>query len=282
MRPITGFGVLLFLLIAAVYPARAADPPPWGSPESGEVSGDMDGFIEPYLVVNLGSEVTGVLEQVTVERGDFVKEGQVLAVLDSRVERATTELIKTRFEMEANVELRQARLDYAQREKDRTEELYNKGIIPDQDMDEVQTGLAIAQAELKAAREQKTITGLELKQAEAVLDRRSIRSPINGFVVERFLSPGEQVGDQPILKLAQLDPLNVEVIVPVSMIGRIEVDQRAEVRPEDPVRGTYTGKVTIVDRVVDAASGTFGVRIELANRKFALPAGLKCRVRFLK
>jgi multidrug efflux pump subunit AcrA (membrane-fusion protein) len=52
------------------------------------------------------------------------------------------------------------------------------------------------------------------------------------------------------------------------------------VSPEEPVGGEYPATVTVVDRVVDAASGTFGVRLELPNPDRALSAGLKCRVRF--
>ncbi len=121
----------------------------------------------------------------------------------------------------------------------------------------------------------------ELQEAIEVVERRIIKSPINGVVVDRFLCPGERVDDKPIMKLAQLDRLNVEVIAPVTFLGSIKVGDRAVVKPEKPVKGEYTGKVKIVDNVVDAASGTFGIRIELKNSNFTLPAGLKCQVRFV-
>ena len=72
-------------------------------------------------------------------------------------------------------------------------------------------------------------------------------------MAERFLSKGEFVEDQPILKIAQIDPLHVEVIAPVEMLGAVRVGMRAEVRPENPVGGGYPARVTIVDRVIDAA-----------------------------
>ena len=59
-----------------------------------------------------------------------------------------------------------------------------------------------------------------------------------------------------------------------------EVGMIGVVMPEAPVGGSYSATVTVVDRVVDAASGTFGVRLELPNTDHALAAGLKCRVRF--
>jgi len=57
---------------------------------------------------------------------------------------------------------------------------------------------------------------------------------------------------------------------------------QAQIRPESPKGGIYTASVVIVDQVVDAASGTYGVRLEMSNPFHRLPAGLKCKVRFLK
>jgi multidrug efflux pump subunit AcrA (membrane-fusion protein) len=112
---------------------------------------------------------------------------------------------------------------------------------------------------------------------------RTIRSPFSGVVVEVLLKPGEFGAitfKDPILKLAEIDPLHVEVILPVSVYGKVKPGQRATVMPEQPVGGRYTTAVKIVDRVVDAASGTFGVRLELPNRDRGLPAGVRCKVQF--
>ena len=84
-----------------------------------------------------------------------------------------------------------------------------------------------------------------------------------------------------MLKLAQLHPLHVEIIAPVELWGTILEGMEGEVIPEDPVGGVYYARVTIVDRVIDAASGTFGIRLELPNPDYVLPSGLKCRVRFI-
>ena len=66
----------------------------------------------------------------------------------------------------------------------------------------------------------------------------------------------------------------------MSLLGKISVGMQAVVKPEEPVKGEFPAKVTVVDKVVDAASGTFGVRLELPNPDLKLPAGLKCAVRF--
>ena len=78
-----------------------------------------------------------------------------------------------------------------------------------------------------------------------------------------------------------LSPLYVEVIAPASMLGSVKAGDRAAVKPENPVKSEYIGRIRVVDNVVDAASGTFGIRIELKNKDYSLPSGLKCKVRFL-
>jgi len=116
-----------------------------------------------------------------------------------------------------------------------------------------------------------------------VVAQREIRSPVNGLVVEVVLRPGELTSSNqknPILKLVDIDPLNVELILPVSQHGRIRTGQVGTVMPEPPVGGRYRARVEVVDRVLDAASGTFGVRLRLPNPGNRIPAGTKCKVRF--
>jgi multidrug efflux pump subunit AcrA (membrane-fusion protein) len=99
-------------------------------------------------------------------------------------------------------------------------------------------------------------------------------------VVERYVSPGEYVNSQPLLRVAQIDPLRVEVIVPAQIFGRIIPGMTAIIVPELPEYGEQTATVTIVDKVIDAASSTFGVRLELPNAEQQMPSGLRCLVRF--
>ena len=143
---------------------------------------------------------------------------------------------------------------------------------------EAATG-AVNHARAKLTNER--LAGLELRKATAEVARRTIVSPITGVVLERSLSTGEFAKQDPIVKLAQLDPLRVEVFVPVSLLNKMHVGMEAQVFPEAPVGGTYAAKVTVVDKVLDAASGTFGVRLELPNPDYKLPAGLRCKIRQL-
>jgi RND family efflux transporter MFP subunit len=210
-------------------------------------------LITPHIVVAVGSPVAGVLESVEIERGDRVRAGQVIARLRSGVERAAVDLAKARAEFE-------------QRRVARNEDLDQDELISAHDRDEMLTQSVIAE--------------IQLAEANELLEMRTIRSPLDGVVVERSHSPGELIQEAPIATIAQIDPLNVEVVLPVALFGSVAVGDVAEVVPAEPIGGTHSAKVVIVDRVVDAASATFGVRLELPNRSAALPAGVQCRVRF--
>ena len=100
-------------------------------------------------------------------------------------------------------------------------------------------------------------------------------------MVERLRYSGELAAkEHPIAKIAQINPLRVEVFAPVALLGKVEVGQRAIVIPEAPMSRPLEASVTVVDKVVDAASGTFGIRLEVPNPGNRIPAGLKCKVRF--
>jgi RND family efflux transporter MFP subunit len=241
---------------------------------------EFDGLIEPHRVINLGAPVLGVIETVTVDRGDRVMKSQVLVTLQSGVEKATMELARARAELESSIQAKRAELEFARRNEQRIKSLYDKKALPFKEWDEVETRRILAELQLAEVLENQRLAELEFKQAQEVVRRKIIPSPVDGVVEERMLNVGEYVENQPILKLAEIDPLNVEVILPVSMWNRVKLGTRATIKPEAPVGGAYSAAVTIVDRVVDAASGTFGVRLELPNPELRLPPGLKCKIVF--
>ena len=245
-------------------------------------SAHLDCLIEPYVVVEVSSPVAGILETIAVDRGDPVKQHQVLAELRSGVEKANVKLARARAEMDEEISERKARLAFAQRRQARTDDLFKRKVIPFEDKDQADTDLILAESQLSIAKANKGLAALELERAIEALKLRTIRSPIDGVVVERFLSPGESTENRPILKLARLDPLRVEVVAPVASLGSVKQGMQAEVIPEDPVGHVHKARVTVVDQVVDAASGTFGVRLELPNPRRRIPAGTKCKVKFLR
>ena len=262
------FSFLLFFYTISV-------PKAFSEKEEGIV---FDGLIEPYLVVEVGSEVPGIINEVKTDRGEMVKIGQVIATLRSGVERANLELARARAEMDSDIKVKKAALEFAQRNSERIKELYDVKAIAFQKWDEVETQRIMAENELAQTREQKLLHELEYRQAAELVKRKTILSPVSGVVMERYLSKGEYVEDKPILKIAQMDPLNVEVVLLVSHLGIVKAGMKGIVRPEEPLNGEYEATVTIVDKVVDGASGTFGVRLEMPNPEFKITPGLKCKV----
>ena len=243
---------------------------------------DLDCLIQADEVVGISSPVEGLVEKVLVERGDLVEEGQVLVTLESTAERAAVAVARARAELESAIKSNQVRLEFGVRRYDRTVEVFRKDLVPLKEMDEAETGKILAELGLLEAYENRRMAELELQRATVAVGLRTIRSPVRGVVIERVLSAGEFAGQAPILKVARIDPLRVEVFVPVALFGKVAVGMRAHVMPESPVGGARIAEVTIVDRVIDAASGTFGVRLALRNRDLRLPAGLKCKVRFAR
>jgi RND family efflux transporter MFP subunit len=241
---------------------------------------EFDGIIDPYMIAKLGSPVQGVLDKVLVDRGDMVKEGQVLATLESDVEKTTMEFAKARFEMRASVKMKEIELEYAKTNYERSLDLYDQNVLSKNEWDEITTKKNLAEHALAEELESKQLASLELKEATAIVDRKSIKSPVTGVVVERYLSPGEYVEAEPIVQVAQINPLKVELILGIEFFGSIKEGMVASVKPAAPLGGEYTARVKSVDKIVDAASSTFRVTLELPNPRYQVIPGFKCKVVF--
>lgn len=234
-------------------PASAAGMAGRASPEPGNAGGELECLVEPHVLVNVGSSVDGVLQQVLVNRGDQVRKGQVVARLQSGVEAAAAKLSE-------------ARVEFARRKLERSEALYEKQLISVQEKDELVT-------EVKLREE-------ELRKDEETLKLRTIVSPIDGVVVERRMTPGEfiRTDKSVVLRLAQINPLNIEVIAPSRMFKTVQVGMTGRVSLAPMFPGWYPARVVVVDKLVDAASGTLGVRLQLPNPDNKIPAGIRCSV----
>lgn len=263
--------LLILSLICAVAAPAHGDSDEW-----------FDCVMNPSLRVNLASEIPGLLDQVLVDRGDHVHKQQVVARLTSEVEAAQVALDRTRAESTAEIEARQARLTLARRELGRANELFQRQAATAQHVDEMQAQADIAARELSMAEQAREVVKLELARSEAYLRQREIRSPIDGIVVERVMTAGEYAHQEAtILRLASVDPLYVEAFPPVRLQPELRVGASAVVEPMAPAGATISARASLIDKVLDPASGTFGVRLEVPNPDGALPAGNRCRVRFL-
>ncbi|NHN39029.1 efflux RND transporter periplasmic adaptor subunit [Pseudomaricurvus alcaniphilus] len=271
--PLLYFGFLVLSSLAAMTPVSAQT-----------YAGDENQFdctIEPRTLALVGSYDEGIIEEVRVKRGDVVKRGQVLAVLDSSMEALTVELARLQAGQDVEIRSGEARLGFQKLERERAETLAKRDILSHKVLDEARVQETIAGLELESASIRRQVANAELALAEARLERRTIRSSIDGIVTEVSKVPGEYIHEQvQLLTLAQIFELNVEVFLPIARYGEIKLQQVAIVEPVAPISGRYRAVVEVVDKVFDAASGTFGVRLRLDNPEGKLPAGIRCTVRF--
>ena len=240
-------------------------------------------LIEARQTVEIRSSVEAIIDKIHVKRGDLVKQEDALVTLQSSVERASLKLAKTRATMQGEIRSAEAQLEFTSKKLTHAKELHDQKFVSTTALDEAEAEHKLATEQLLQAKENQILAQLEVKRTEAILALRTITSPLTGVVIESVLSPGEFASSNlkdPILKLVEINPLNVEVILPVSHYGSIKQDTMAIVIPEQPIGGEHQATVKIVDSVVDAASGTFGVRLELPNLDGKIPPGVRCKIEF--
>lgn len=243
----------------------------------------FDCLIEPSQTVEVRSAVEGIIEKVHVQRGDRVRAGQVLVQLESAPEASAVVLAKARADAQGRLQSAQNRLDFAQKKLDRATQLQTQNFLSIQARDEAEAEKRILESDLRQAKEEKENAVHEVRHAQDVLARRTLRSPFNGIVLDRMLNPGDLAesgtGRKPILKLVQVEPLRVEVVLPLAAYGKLKTQTQATVIPEG-LGGSHAATVKVIDSVFDTASGTFGVRLDLPNADAKIPAGIRCKVDF--
>ncbi len=250
-----------------------------GAVEAADDSEDLECVVTPYRVLDLSSGVSGRLDRVLVERAERVSAGQELAYLESQVEHANLTLARARAGMNSEVQLRASGLDFDERRLARIDNLQARKVVSVQDQDEAARAAKLGHWQLAVAQDNLRLADLDARRAEAALALRQVVSPFDGVVVERFKSPGEYVDKEAILRVAQLDPLRIEVIVPIARYGDFSVGQTVAVYPETDPDHPWQAPVTAVDAVGDPASGTFRARLEYPNPGQQHLAGIKCMAR---
>jgi membrane fusion protein (multidrug efflux system) len=208
-------------------------------------------MLEPSRRIDISSHVPGVIDSLKVDRGSIVKKGQLLFSLDSGVELATVKMAKVRAE-------------YSERQWRRNIDIAQQNLVSEAKLDELETEKVLAQ--------------WNLQESKARLNRRSAKSPIDGLVVSRHVDQGEYVDEDPVMELVDLNPLYVEVILRAKAYGSITKKTPMKIRLGDGTE--YQVSIDVVDKVIDSASGTYGLRAKLTNKGFTVPAGINCEAIF--
>jgi RND family efflux transporter MFP subunit len=196
---------------------------------------------------------TGVIEQVLVERGQRVREGQPLLVLEDDLQKV-------------ELKIAEDALAYHEAEYARTKELYDQNIV----------------SSLEALRDEteRDLAASELERAKALLERCTVRAPFDGVVVERLAVRGQRVVEDESLQLVRLvgadDRRRARIHVPEQRLAALAVGQPATILAE---RAVHPARILFVSPAVDAASDTGLVIVEAARIDPALRVGAGVDVR---
>lgn len=228
--------------------------------------------------IPLGSPTIGVIAGLNVERGDRVTQGQLIAQVSDQVERRSIDLASLESSRAEAIDTAREELAQAQREAARIKQLYGDKLVSRQELDKALTEARIAEYTLQGAEKDASAARLELKLAQAKMELRKLRSPVDGVVTEVYLHQGQRVSREPVARIMKLDPLKVELVLPAERFGRISKGQQFTITPDLQGLPARIATVTIVDPVLDAASNTFRVQLTMPNADYSIPAGARCSV----
>jgi RND family efflux transporter MFP subunit len=228
----------------------------------------------------MASESQGVLSKVAVRRGDIVKSGQLIAMLESGVEEAMLRAANLKAKTDAPIVAKLAEVAAAEKKLARQQNLATRNVASQQTLEQAETDVAVLKGQLKQTMLDRDLSVIEAERMKAVLERRVMRSPVDGVVEAVDHYAGEYADpSSPIVTLAEVKTLRIEVYLPLSAYPLVNVGMNATVYPVGPVTGSFPAQVTTKDRQIDAASNLFQVQLTLNNSDLAsLPA---CAVRLI-
>lgn len=241
------------------------------------VAQPLDCVIEPRAIVDLAAPDGGIIADILTARGDRVAQGDPVVEMESAVQALQLDFAAARVGSDVEIRAADARLSASQRTLERATTLAARSAGTAAAVDEAQVEVDLAALALEQMRVQQSLAELEYKQAQALLTRRTIRTPIDGIVTTIDAAPGEYATEQTtILRIAQIDPLTVETFVPAGLYDTLAVGQRFAVAQVAPLDGRFEARVIAIDRVFDVASATFGVQLSIDNPDGLIPAGTRC------
>ena len=270
---------LLLPVLAACGTGEAGDAPSFqsASVERGDliVTADATGILEPVRKVEVTSKASGEILRLHVDVGDEVEPGALLAEVDPRDVRNEAN------QATADIEVARARIDIAERQVGRSQDLLESGVISPQEHESRTLEFANARAGLIKAR-----TNLELAQLR--LEDVTIRAPLAGTILEKNVEEGQVIQSSSqnvsagttLMIMANLDVIQVRILVDESDLGEISEGQRTSVMVDAYPGRTFVGVVNQIEpqAVVQRSGTTFPLIVELDNRSRLLKPGMNSEV----
>ena len=218
----------------------------------------------PNQDVRVSSLVPGRVASMMVAEGDRVRAGQILAKIDDRPIRDQLR------QAEGAVEQAKANRDNARLNRDRNETLFQRGIAARKDLEDARTQVSVDEAAVRQAEGALALARLQLARTE-------VRSPLDGTVVKRLVSVGEQVDGtaaQPLFQVANVREVELFGNVPAPYLNKIRVGQTLRISTDAFSQKEFPARVVAISPAVDPATNVGLVRIRIANEASLLRLGI--------
>jgi RND family efflux transporter MFP subunit len=240
----------------------------------------VDGFTEPYRTINVAAMDSGVITRLDVREGDVVRKGQVLATLDSDFLEASRDVAKAGKDAVGRLHSAEAVLRLKKERLKNLYELRAQGHAYKEEVDRADSEMQIAESELLSAKEDQIAKAREYNRIEVQIERRRVRSPIDGVVTRLQKQIGEYIPatDTSLLTLVQTDRLLVVFPVPRNTATKLRNGETVSLDLGDGSK-LVQGKIEAVSPVTDPESGTVRVRVTLDNPGSSYPSGVTCWLR---
>ena len=254
------------------------------SVKRGEMSEQMTvvGNLIGAATVEAVPKVAGRLEGVSVRLGDRVTRGQQLAKVEDHELREQIRQAQAAYEVSAaTIRQREADLNLAKSNLDRSKNLFDRQLIPRQTYDDADARYQAAAAQLDLAKAQHSQAQARLDELKINLSNTVISSPVNGFVAKRMLDPGAWVTpNSAFLSIVDIGVVRIVANVVEKDLRRISAGQQAAVEVDAFPGEKFTGRVARVAPVLDPATRTAQIEVEIQNTQFRLKPGMYARVDF--
>ena len=241
---------------------------------------DIEAITRPSKDVTLSFVSPGRIAKVVVKEGDVVKDGQLLVRQDDAAERVRLAKLEAKSKNTDLIEARKAQLAQKKVELEKLEDAFTKRAVSRWDVEQARLAVRLAEAQLALDTFEHEQDQREYEQNRIQLARMHLESPVAGKVEEVFVKPGESADAlEDVIRVVKIDPLWIEVPVPLAGAGKLEVGGPVRVKFPDETGEAAPGKIIHIAAVADAASTTLTVRVELANPT-GRPAGEHVNVDF--
>jgi RND family efflux transporter MFP subunit len=225
-------------------------------------------------------KTAGRLEQVYVKLGDRVGLGQRIAKIEDREILEQVKQAEAAFEVaRAGIRQREADLKFAETNLNRSRELFGRQLLPRQTLDDADARHQAAAAQLELGRAQLMQSQARLDELRITLANTIISSPVNGFVARRNADPGAYVSqNQPVVDVVDISTVRLVANIVEKDLRRIEVGEPAKVEVDAFPGETFSGRVARVAPVLDPATRTAQIEVEIPNPGTRLKPGMYARV----